>query len=562
MAEPTSVEDSDGYSGGEAEEDVILVDDEAIQSLVTRVGAEVVSDGHTVISIDSLRALRLATMIGQEFGRSVSTRELLSCNSLLQLAAVVRESPLSATRQFPSPGKLGFRLWTFGWTNCLQWLFQCSYCLDAGLLRSVLVRLVRRHAALRLRLREPWDVQMKFMSASSAVQLMRASPHMTSELPTAATVGTVWSSCLQSLWPRWHTASPARAVADGIFMEVICPYDSVQAEMRKLKRNFTPPFQLALLRHPDGCPEAGESSRCHVCIMLCHAIADGTAVVPLLHDLAELCQEESARRTMGTPPAKRRFRPLSHFGAILEDRLLKSLDGSASEETEMYLDKRMDFFEAHFPEDRCFGYSQAFTVSGDEARKIRACLDAHVPGCSFETGILALVVMSIARVRQVPSVKVTFVHHGRDHPPGATDVIGFFTDMRMVEVPLAPWMSVLGVLNFLATVIRERRWRLPLAVEPSDVLFNIVPSPFCHVHPFRQVTWPTEGSSDLWQGKSSRPQGRRALELQIEQNDDAEWTVHMYLDETLYPPRKGRRFRKEWLRIVEELCTDPLHPVL
>lgn len=172
----------------------------------------------------------------------------------------------------------------------------------------------------------------------------------------------------------------------------------------------------------------------------------------------------------------------------------------------------------------------------------------------------------MARMTGRPQVKFTLVHHGRDHPPGAADVIGFFTDFRTAVVPTAEYMSLLGVVNFLSVVIRERDWRRPKVLEPIDTLINLVPSPFGRIGHFVQVSpnggrsnsWPLDGS--LWQSRPLKSL-HRPMEMQIEQVGDGQWSVMMFLDGSAYPPEKGRYFRTAWLQIIQELSEDLLRGV-
>lgn len=224
------------------------------------------------------------------------------------------------------------------------------------------------------------------------------------------------------------------------------------------------------------------------------------------------------------------------------------------------------FFSHHFPEENCRGYSQCFHVLPEETKRICCVTGAQVPGCSLEIALLALIVLSIARVTGRPRVKFTLVHHERDHPPGAADVIGFFTDFRTLVVPTSGRISLLGVLNFLSNAIRERDWRRPKVLEPICNLINLVPSPFGRFGYFAQVppggsrgnSWPLSGT--LWQSKQSKPLHRQ-IEMQMEQVGVAQWSVTMFLDGSVYPPEKGRYFRTAWLQILQELQEDPLRGV-
>jgi len=300
--------------------------------------------------------------------------------------------------------------------------------------------------------------------------------------------------------------------------------------------------------------------------MMSHAIADGTAILPFLHDLADLCSEVGTQQN-GKQMPKRRLPPLPHFGAILEDRLLRTLGGDQSSDDVMYLDRRMDSFEHHFPERSYRGYLQEFHVFPHEAEELRRVVDSHLIGCPMELALLALVVLSLARIDEAPQVKFTLVHHGRDHPPGAADVIGFFTDFRTLVVPTSELMSLLGVLSFVTDSIRERSWRRPAILEPIDKLINIVPSPFGPVGFLEQAPWMrARGGSwhsdgKLWQSRSMQTL-LRPLELQIEQVDLMEWSINMYLDETVYPLEKGQCFRNTWLHMLRDLREAPLQGVL
>lgn len=228
----------------------------------------------------------------------------------------------------------------------------------------------------------------------------------------------------------------------------------------------------------------------------------------------------------------------------------------------MFLDRRMDFLDGHFPENRCNGYSQEFHIGPQETQEIKDVIDSHLRGCPVELAILSLVVLSVARVDGLPHVKFTIVHHGRDQPPGAADVMGFFTDFRTLVVPTSELNSLLGVISFVSASVRERSWRPPCSLEPIDTLVNIVPSTFEPVGSFTQARrppWQSDGK--LYQNKRMKTL-RRPMELQIEQVGGEEWNITMYLDEQHFSLEKGERFRSCWLRILRDLRDNPFQGVL
>merc|ERR1719193_2828378 len=106
----------------------------------------------------------------------------------------------------------------------------------------------------------------------------------------------------------------------------------VESVLRRLRKEFVPPFQLVLLRHPG--PDGGEGGAplCHLLVMMSHAIADGSAIVPFLQDLGELFLNGS-----GNPLEGRRLKRLPHFGAILDDRLVRTLRGDKTKDDYMFL---------------------------------------------------------------------------------------------------------------------------------------------------------------------------------------------------------------------------------
>jgi len=190
--------------------------------------------------------------------------------------------------------------------------------------------------------------------------------------------------------------------------------------------------------------------------------------------------------------------------------------------------------------------------------------------CPTEVALISMIVLAIARMDRSPSVKFTLVHHGRDHPPGAADVVGFFTDFRTVEVPTPELISVLGIVSYISTAIRERRWRRPEMLETIDVLINVVPSPFEPVGCFSQEhglgfpkgpssTWPADGS--IWQKQSLKSQ-RKRLEFQVEQVDALEWSMTSYVDIKAFPYERGHQLREHWLQALRDLCGEPLRSIV
>mmetsp|Transcript_91143 Transcript_91143/g.292536 ORF Transcript_91143/g.292536 Transcript_91143/m.292536 type:complete len:324 (-) Transcript_91143:185-1156(-) len=228
------------------------------------------------------------------------------------------------------------------------------------------------------------------------------------------------------------------------------------------------------------------------------------------------------------------------------------------------------FFEGHFPESSREGYTQVFHVMPDEVLQLRHALDMHVGRCPTEVALISMIVLAIARMDRSPSVKFTLVHHGRDHPPGAADVVGFFTDFRTVEVPTPELISVLGIVSYISTAVRERRWRRPEILETIDVLINVVPSPFERVGCFSQEhglgvpkgassTWPADGS--IWQKQSLKSQ-RKRVEFQVDQVDALEWSVTSYLDIKAFPYERGHQLREHWLQALRDLCGEPLRSIV
>jgi len=360
---------------------------------------------------------------------------------------------------------------------------------------------------------------------------------------------------LRECWPRWYTPPVDQCFHEKTLLYEECAASEVSKIARNLKRNFTSPFQIAVLRHLESNKFEG-----HIVIMLSHAIADASALVPFLNSFVLEMQRAGA----GKMPS-RSLPPLPHFGSILEDRLLHTLDDDGHFEDTMFLDRRMDFFHHHFQGiSGKRGYSQGFRVSPEEAKEICRITQSIVAGCTIEIAFLCLIVVSLARIKGESVVKFTIVHHGRDNPVGASDVVGFFTDFRTLEVPTTGLTSLLSVLNFIAVSIRERRWRRPVVLEPIDTLINIVPSPFNQVGDLSQVrgvvTPKAEGT--FWQDKSKRTNLKRPLEFQIEQTDSNEWYFTMYLNEDEYPMEKGQRFRFAWELALKQLRDHPLQGVL
>ncbi|CAK0820182.1 unnamed protein product [Prorocentrum cordatum] len=529
--------------------------------------------------LDSLRALRLLAAVRQELGRSVSLQDLAACRSLDDLVAAVRRAPSASARRFPDPGAAGFRLWTFGWNNCLQWLFRVRHPLDLEAFGAAAARLLGRHPALRLQNDGRTDVHTAYREAGVVLEVLRAAagaPPAARAVPAAARAIRLLQEALQVSWPRWRTGRPpaAGAVAGPeTILRMECPLESLEATAKPLKKKFRPPFQLALFTHPEAACEAeGAAPWGHMCVMLSHAIADGTAVEPVVQDLAALYEDElAAARSRGASGGHRPIRlcflscRLPHFGAVLEQRLLHTLAGDTSPDA-MYMDRRMDFLEHHFPESRCAGYCQTFHVLPSELRELMSAVLRHVPGCPAELALLSLLAISLARLGGEPRVKLTLVHHGRDSPPGATGIVGFMTDFRTFTVPTSELMSLLGVVHFVFASVRERAWRRPEALEQIATLVNIVPSSFSPAGPFTQAQWmgtswaaSPDGALSQWgMGRSLR----RPLEFQIEQVDAEQWTVNMYVDEVRYPAEAGRRFRACWARALRDLREDPLRGVL
>lgn len=381
------------------------------------------------------------------------------------------------------------------------------------------------------------------------LELLRRAPAATAAAPSLRPVIEAAQAALAAGWPRWYTTRASEWLASRVLSEAECPLAEVGKTVRDYRWHFSPPFQLVLLRHPPG------EGACHLLVMMSHSIGDGSAVLPFVQDLGEHLTQECPRE-----------RRSPHFGAILEDRLLRTLAGDRSSEDYMYLDRRMDFFEHHFPEADLAGYTQVFHVMPSELERLLTALPPRTPP---ELALLGMLVVSLARLHDESVVKFTLVHHARDFPPGAADVVGFFTDFRTLEVPTPGLLSILGVLTSVAAMVRERRWRPPEILETIDTLVNVVPSPFdgfgCLTQarclgaaPGRYGAWPGDGS--LWQGGRQQTQ-RRRLEFQMEQVGRREWSVSMYLAVARYPPEEGRRFRELWLQALEELREDPLHSV-
>jgi len=564
------------------------VEEAAVAALVMKIAGQSVSPATPaggLASLDSLRSLQLLAAIRQEFRRTLTVRDIADCGTTGQLAERIRSVAPEASlrRLFPAPGREGFRLWTYGWNSCLHWLFRCRQPFNPNILRAALTRLVRRHPALRLRFRESLKIQTHFMEAAVVLDLLRVAISMSpTHFYVARSTVAVVEASLKACWPRWHTALVDADLLDTIFVEKECASFEIQPAVQRLEKEFSPPFQLALLHQPEldegysaksSCGSSmdyKESSSFHILAMLSHAIADGTAIVPFLHDLSQLCTEEElvSGQSVGGSLLKGRLPALPHFGAILEDRLLRSLGGDESWEDLMYLD--LNFFRHHFPESSCRGYSQGFTISAGEVVELRHVADTCAAGCPIEVALLAVVVLSLARINGDPRVRLTLVHHGRDRPQCAANVVGFFTDLRTIAVPTSELVSSVGVLSYVAATIRERSWRRPLVLEPIDVLVNVVPSPFGQVGDFVQVplalgrTSTDANAADVWQDsmESKTLHLSRQVELHIQQANSDEWTVTMYLDEVAYPREKGLRFRAAWKRAVRDLQQDPLRGVL
>jgi len=564
----------------------IDVDDNLVATLVCRLGiclentsTEEPVQNMSIGPLDSLHALRLLAAIRQQLGYSPTLREIAQSHTIGELTSSIRRAVAGPSRRqlFPEPGQAGFRLWTFGWDNCQQWLFRCTQAIDARILQPALSRLVKRQPALRLRLTENVNLQNCFMEAAVILELLRSGT-VQDRLDSAKVVVQVLQHALEVGWPRWHTGKQFGTLESPVLVEVECASWELNATIKQLRKWFVPPFQLALLHcpHERDCSDFDATdtrgaltkpeSQDFICLMMSHAIADGAAVMPLLHDLAQFCAEEGCRGAPEAPLKTMRSPALPHFGAILEDRLLRTLHGDDAQVDTMYLDRRMDFLGCHFPENRCKGYMQNFHVLASEVRQLKSAIGSHVPGCPVEIVLISFVVLALARVQRRPFVKFTLVHHGRDHPPGAADIVGFFTDFRVVTVPTSEMISLLSVVSFVFATVRERRWRRPEVLEPIETLLNVVPSPFTEIGLFTQVPWAAakgaQSTSDgkMWQSKKTQPL-RRQLEMQIEQVDDEEWSITMYLSDQMYPQKKGREFRSSWLNLLHEFGENPLQAV-
>eukprot|EP00746_Dinoflagellata_sp_MGD_P049282 gnl/MRDRNA2_/MRDRNA2_222813_c0_seq1.p1 gnl/MRDRNA2_/MRDRNA2_222813_c0~~gnl/MRDRNA2_/MRDRNA2_222813_c0_seq1.p1 ORF type:complete len:195 (+),score=21.37 gnl/MRDRNA2_/MRDRNA2_222813_c0_seq1:30-587(+) len=160
------------------------------------------------------------------------------------------------------------------------------------------------------------------------------------------------------------------------------------------------------------------------------------------------------------------------------------------------------------------------------------------------------------------SVKVALVHHGRDYPPGCSEVVGFFTDFRILETHVSNLSSLLGVFYQVLVAIRDRNWRRPEVLERNDILVNVIPSVCQQIGPLEQVRMrqPRDSTGKIWQCPKSKPL-KRAVDLQIEQVDVMTWSSSMHLDEHMYPRETGRLMADIWLQTIEDFCKMPLSPV-
>jgi len=547
--------------GADCMSSTVVVDDKSVADLVVRVfgcsddasADRIATAAAAVSSLDSLRALRLMSAAKEEFGKVATLRKVISCTNLRALVECFQEAPIQETDEqsvlsrWPSSP---FRLWTFGWNNGLPWLFKCTRPLQLSTLRKAIARLLRRQHALRSRIEDSRDAQYHFIESAAIVQLLREEsgcPALQCVVPTIA-------SAVATCWPRWSTPPCG---TNRIFFEVECPRNRLEREVEGLRRSFVPPLQMTFIRHPD--EEAQQDDFGHLCVVISHAVSDGTAILPFMNDLARLYADEEARAAGEKTPVNPQPRAL-HFGAMLEDRLLKSLAGDGMQEKTMYLYRRMSFFDHHFPEDRYSGYCMGFNISPSMCAELRCALDTHITGCSFEMGILSLVVVALARCKRERQVKFTLVHHGRDLP-GAADVVGFFTDFKTLAVPTSELASLLGVVSFILASVRQRTWRRPLVLEPIGILVNIVLSPFEAFGPFQQTrTTPKDDFKEpVWQRRCSIT---RPVEILIEQVANDEWTAKLYLDEWVYPMETGHLFWDEWRRALRQLGQNPLSSVL
>jgi len=461
-------------------------------------------------SMTSLEAVIVANKLGEKFSCRVSVRDVLKCESVGDLVALIKgaagvERDLPSKHSYPFPTHRRCQIW--GWGLPCIWMFELVSPPDSRYpwihyksLQKAFEILCDRHEALRAVPADPLVYGYWMNQVFESFDVLRSSWWPVSVLWKL--LGQLISHACARIstthhkpYIKWNRNQSFKSI------EEIRSYITSQ--------RFRPPVDCEILTLCD----SGERS--FLKISITHAFSDGSSVVPILRDLNSLYSAIVLGENLPLLP------PAPSGLMVQESRLVNALTRMPHGPEDLYLSYNMDTAMG------IDGSGFTRTVLLERSLILLAQSAAVRLACPLDVLFLATISCALVSWNWQNKgawdqwLSLSLIVPLRDSPEGAGDCVGFLADIRNVEIffgsnpHLCTYRSILESVH---AIRRSRDWKIPIPLSSCErPLINIVPATK-HAVPFCQ-------DMIVLQPESARCTVNRPMEVYIEQIGEENWIL-------------------------------------
>ncbi|CAE7337962.1 srfAC [Symbiodinium sp. KB8] len=440
--------------------------------------------GSHLSGLESLKVIILVSALRRELGVNLAAGEVLQCDTLEDLEALVEASDARPDAHDES-GAGSYPIYAIPrfWKAPVGWLIQLDDIPDQKAMRVACRALVQRHVSLRAapyRLAGDEVTASMCLGAASVLVVLRALLGVP-EVGRGPALSTGAGKGLLAAWPRVAT-SPASGgpplcqtggMEETANFEWLCFETAADlhhaAWLKARSRGFKPPASISVLLLKSASSAGKDLAYLHVAVN--HAVTDAACIVPLvadllaLHDAARECNgdggdlEASARAAL----ARSALPPAPDGLQIAQARLSTALLPELIEG----LDDRLDLAHNGCP-PRKRGYDHYVKLLPNAGRVLEAA--AGVTGIPTDHLLVAALASALSSAANLAQVKLSLIVPMRDGP-GHGQAVANLASTRHLSVRLRG-RSLIDIALDLSMRFRRRDWQLSqLLDDDGDRLF-------------------------------------------------------------------------------------------
>ncbi|CAE7816528.1 tycC [Symbiodinium sp. CCMP2592] len=440
--------------------------------------------GSHLSGLESLKVIILVSALRRELGVNLAAGEVLQCDTLEDLEALVEASDARPDAHHES-GAGAYPIYAIPrfWKAPVGWLIQLDDIPDQKAMRVACRALVQRHVSLRAapyRLAGDEITASMCLGAASVLVVLRALLGVP-EVGRGPSLSTGAGKGLLAAWPRVATSpasgGPPLCQAGGMEetanFEWLCFETEADlhhaAWLKARSRGFKPPASISVLLLKSVSSVGKDLAYLHVAVN--HAVTDAASIVPLVADLLAL--HDAARESNGdggdleasarAALARSALPPAPDGLQIAQARLSTALLPELIEG----LDDRLDLAHNGCP-PRKRGYDHYVKLLPNAGRILEAA--AGVTGIPTDHLLVAALASALSSAANLAQVKLSLIVPMRDGP-GHGQAVANLASTRHLSVRIRG-RSLIDIALDLSMRFRRRDWQISqLLDDDGDRLF-------------------------------------------------------------------------------------------